>query len=215
MNGPSTGPSIPLWVVALATIVIVSSASSAYAHHIPGATYEGTYYGYFPQLEAPVEGPVKLQVSGDGESINGFEIEHGSQDIPGRPTDPNPDYTCSFAGNWSGEYVGGVAGEPIIHHRFEVKESDGSFFKGKFTRRQTAVGTVRWVKKPPGGCESDVLTWVARTTASPARSEECRAAKAAVRKAQKALKNASGGSARKKAGKRLKKAKKRREDACG
>lgn len=76
---------------------------------------------------------------------------------------------------------------------------------------------------PPFSCDSGTVSWTARTAASPAASEECKVATAAVdsasgelkmakqklRKAEKALKRAKTPSAKKKARSRLRKARAR------
>lgn len=185
-------------VAALATVAMALVASPAGAHHIPGASYTGTFSA------GGTVGTVKFQVSGDGESVTGYSAEAPTE-FPGRSSGP---YACSL----KGESV--LVPEPIIDHEVDFRQSDGSFFKGKFSGRQTASGTLQ-IAVGGGTCKSDVLTWTASTTASPAGSEECKAAKGQVRKAEKALKGARTGRARKKARSRLGKAKKKRKDACG
>lgn len=183
-------------------LVLLTFVPPAAAFHIPGATYNGTHAG---------GGTVSFTLTPDGSGLSNFAI--------GGPVQGN---ICTF----SGSSVNFVQPLPIINHAFN-SSSGTTTLSGSFGGVQQAGGSFRIKTFPPFACDSGTVTWTARTTASPAASEECRNATAAVddlsqrvqkaknkvRKARKAVKRAKTPSAKAKARKRLREAKKRLKEA--
>jgi hypothetical protein len=164
---------------ALTIASVLLAASPAAAFHIPSATYSGTHTG---------GGTVSFQVSADGSQIASWTVRN----VPGTPScfwteaSPAPPFTI-----------------PIVNQAFDDSYSDGSFFRGTFDAVRSASGTLR-LNDPSGPCDTGTVSWKATTTASPAGSQECVAATAALKKATKAFKKAK---------KALKKAKKAQRKA--
>ena len=140
---------------------------------------------------------MKFTVSANGNAVTGYEASLPTQ-FPGIPDGP---FTCTLGPGVQAVYIE----VPIFDREFEFSKSSGSFFKGRFDRLQTAVGTLQFVVGG-GACRSGVLTWTATTTASPAGSEECKSAQTQVAQAQTQVKKAK--KAIRKAKKGVKKAKK-------
>jgi hypothetical protein len=198
-------------LTALALWVFVSPAA---AFHIPGATYNGTH---------AAGGTVSFTLTADGSGLTNFAV--------GGPVQGN---VCTFGGST----INFVQPLPIVNHAFN-SSSGTTTLSGSFPGVQQASGSFRIKTFPPFSCDSGTVSWTARTTASPAASEECKSARAAVddasmklemaerklRKAKKAVKKAKTPSAKNKARSRLrkaraavraaKKAKKQAEQAAG
>lgn len=198
----------------LMTLALLVFVSSAAAFHIPGATYNGTHAG---------GGTVSFTLTADGSGLTNFTI--------GGPVQGN---VCTFGGS----SITFTQPLPIVNHAFS-SSSGPTTLNGSFPGVQQASGSFRIKTFPPFSCDSGTVSWAARTTASPAASEECKSAKAAVdnastklrvaerklRKAKKAVKEAETPSAKEKARSRLrkararvraaKKAKERAEQAAG
>lgn len=182
-------------LVALALLAFVPSAA---AFHIPGATYNGTHAG---------GGTVSFTLTADGSGLTNFAI--------GGPIQGN---ICTFEGST----INFVQPLPIVNHAFN-SASGTTTLNGSFPGVQQASGSFRIKTFPPFSCDSGTVSWTARTAASPAASEECKDANAAVdsasgklkmakqklRKAEKAVKKAKIPSAKKKARSRLRKARAR------
>lgn len=182
-------------LVALASLVFVSSAT---AFHIPAATYNGTH---------AAGGTVSFTLTADGSGLTNFNVGG-----------PVPGNTCTFGGS----SITFTQPLPIINHAFS-SSSGTTTLNGSFPGVQQASGSFRIKTFPPFSCDSGTVSWTARTTASPAGSEECKNATAAVakakaklkaalrklRKAEKALKEAETPSAKDQARSRVKKAKAR------
>jgi hypothetical protein len=79
---------------------------------------------------------------------------------------------------------------PIVNHAFS-SSSGGMTLNGTFSGVQMASGTFRIKSFPPYSCDSGSISWTARTTASPAGSEECKSATAAVDNARTRVKAAA------------------------
>jgi hypothetical protein len=163
-------------------------ATPAQAFHIDGATYNGTH----------AFGTVSFTVTPDGSGISRFGV---SGTIPGN--------TCTFSGSET-TYVQPL---PIVNHAFN-DTSPPLTHSGSFNARQSASGTFRIQTGAPFPCSTGQVSWTASTTASPAGSEECQSAQAAVdaaeqkvKKAKKKLKKAETEEQERKAKKKLKKAK--------
>jgi len=170
--------------IALAGVPVVAAlllASPAAAFHIPGASYSGTVNG---------GGTVSFNVSADGGSVRDLRFEDIDGDI------------CTFT------FVQYNVDLPIAGNGF----SDGGDVTGTFPSVQSARGTLNFsVPVGPGfTCDTGTQSWTARTTASPAGSQECKDATAAVDRAGAAADQAASGAeqAKKKAVKAKKKAKK-------
>lgn len=188
----SYGVARSLWhVVAMlvaATVIQAPFAPSAAAHHIKGATYNGTHAG---------GGTISFVVTGDGSGISSVTATN----VPGD--------SCTFE-SISQQYSTPL---PITNHAFN-DSSPPMTFSGSFPSVQRAQGTLRVTSSNPP-CQTGDLTWNATTSSSPAGSEECQEAKQAVKKAKKALKKADSEQAERKARKKLKRAKRRQQAACG
>lgn len=177
-------------------------ASSATAHHIPGATYNGTHAG---------GGSVSFTVTPDGSGLSSFSV--------GGPVQGN---ICTFGGST----ITFTQPLPIVNHAFN-SSGGTTTVNGSFTGVRQASGNFRIKTFPPFSCDSGPVSWTAGTTASAAGSEECKNAQAAVsaakaklkkaakavRKAKKALKDADTPGEESKAKSRLRKAKARERAA--
>jgi len=186
-------------LVALTFLVLVPPAA---AFHIPGATYDGTHAG---------GGTVSFTVTADGSGISSFTV--------GGPVQGN---ICTFGGST----VTFSQPLPIVNHAFN-SSSGTTTLNGTFGGVQQANGSFRIKTFPPFSCDSGAVTWTARTTASPAGSEECKnsmaavdnasqrvvRAKGKVKKARRAVKKAKTPSAKAKARKRLREAKRKLREA--
>jgi hypothetical protein len=180
----------------LVTLLLLTFSSPAFAFHIPGATYNGTHAG---------GGTVSFTVTADGSGISSFTV--------GGPVQGN---ICTFGGST----ITFAQPLPIVNHAFN-SSSGTTTLNGTFGGVQQANGSFRIKTFPPFSCDSGIVTWTAQTTASPASSEECKNAMAAVdnasqqvdrakrkvKKARRAVKKAETPSAKAKARKRLRKAK--------
>jgi hypothetical protein len=186
--------------VAITTTALIMG-SSAWAHHIPGATYLGTY---------SAGGTVKFTVSADGESVTGYQTGSAPTPIPGTAGGP---FTCTVDGGSAVFVEEPILTKVAIDHEFWFLTPGGTSFKGKFGSRQAASGAYR-IYAGGGACVTPEMTWSARTTASPARSEECRTAKRRVRKAKKAVRKATDARSKAKAKKTLRRARKRQKRVC-
>ncbi len=147
---------------------------------------------------------MSFTLTADGSGLTSFAI--------GGPVQGN---ICTFGGST----ISFVQPLPIVNHAFS-SSSGTTTPSGAFTGVQQASGTFRIKTSPPFSCDSGNVSWTARTTASPASSEECRGATAAVdsaaaklklaegkvRKAERAVKKAKTPDAKKKARSRLRKA---------
>jgi hypothetical protein len=165
-------------------------ATPAAAFHIPGATYTGNH---------SAGGTMSFTVTADGSGLSNFNV-----------VGPIPGNTCTFSGSGT-TYVQPL---PIVNHAFN-DTTPPLTASGSFNARQSATGTFRIQQSgPPVSCTTPTFTWNATTTASPAGSEECKSAQAAVdaaeqkvKKAKKKVKKADDEQEKKKAKKKLKKAK--------
>jgi hypothetical protein len=183
-------------------LALLAFASPAAAFHIPGATYDGTHAG---------GGTVSFTVTADGSGLSSFTV--------GGPVQGN---ICTFGGST----VTFVQPLPIVNHAFN-SSSGTTTLNGTFPGVQQASGSFRIKTFPPFSCDSGTVTWTARTTASPAGSEECKNATAAVdnasrqeakakgklKKASKAAQKAKTPSAKAKARKRRREARKKLNEA--
>jgi hypothetical protein len=129
---------------------------------------------------------------------------------------------CSFGGST----INFIQPLPIVNHAFG-SSSGTTTVNGSFSGLQQAGGTFRIKTNPPFTCDSGTVSWTARTTASPAASEECKAATAAVdsadaklkaaqrqlRQAKKAIKKAKTPAAESRARRRARKARARVREA--
>jgi hypothetical protein len=175
-------------------VVALAVAAPASAHHIPGATYEGQH---------SQGGRVSFTVTSDGEGISSFSA-YG----------PIRGDTCTFGSSGEPITTTYVTPLPIIDNTFE--DTRGPFFKeGTFGDVQQATGTFRATTSGGFRCDSGQLTWTATTTASPARSQECRSATAAVRRARAAVRRARTPRAKRRARARLRRAQARQRANCG
>lgn len=186
---------------ALASILL-ALAPSAVAFHIAGATYNGTHAG---------GGTVSFTVTADGSGLSSFSV--------GGPVQGN---ICTFGGST----VTFVQPLPIVNHAFS-SSSGTTTLNGSFGGVQQAAGSFRIKTFGPFSCDSGTVSWTARTTASPAGSEECRNATVAVenarrkeakaksrfKKASKAVQKAETPSAKAKARKRRREAKRKLNEA--
>jgi hypothetical protein len=184
--------------VGLAALVSLLIASSAMAFHIPGATYNGTHAG---------GGTVSFTVTADGSGLSNFNV--------GGPVQGN---ICTFGGS----SITFTQPLPIVNHAFN-SSSGSTTVSGSFAGVRQASGSFRIKTFGPFSCDSGTVSWTASTTASPAGSEECKEAKAALasakaklrkaekaaRKAEKAVKEADTPGEKSKAKSRLRKAKAR------
>lgn len=186
----------------LVALALLTFAPSAVAFHIPGATYDGTHAG---------GGTVSFTLTADGSGISNFTI--------GGPVQGN---ICTF----SGSSITFVQPLPIVNHAFD-SSSGTTAVNGSFGAVQQASGSFRIKTFGPFSCDSGTVTWTARTSASPAGSEECKSATAAldaanrreakarasVKKANKAVQKAETPSAKAKARKRRREARKKHNEA--
>lgn len=169
-------------LVAVVTTATLMVASTAWGNHIRGATYRGTHDG---------GGTVDFQVSSDGKRITRFK----ATSIQGN--------TCTVGAVES--IFPGSSGPRIDRfHGFEGRADGGRSldFGGAFLVKQRAKGTFFYDSgddpfRPT--CLSKVMNWTARTSASPAGSDECRSAKRFLRKARRALRRATTIRAKRKA----------------
>jgi hypothetical protein len=189
-------------LVSIAAAVCLTFASSAAAFHIAGATYNGTHAG---------GGTVSFAVTPDGSGLSSFSV--------GGPVQGN---ICTFGGS----SITFTQPLPIVNHAFNLSSSSTSV-SGSFTGVQQASGNFRIKTFGPFSCDSGIVPWTASTNASPAGSEECKEARAAlsaakaklrkaqkaVRKAKKAFKEADTPGEESKAKSRLRKAKARERAA--
>lgn len=143
------------------------SASPAAAFHIPWTTYSGTHAG---------GGTVTLTLTADGSGVWNFII--------GGPVAGD---TCTF----SGSTIAFTQPLPIVNHAFSFS-SGTTTLNGSFPGVQQASGSFRLGTFSPFSCDSGTVSWTARTSASPAGSEECKSATAAVDSAKAKLKAARG-----------------------
>jgi hypothetical protein len=169
------------------------AALPAQAYHIPGATYEGTH---------SQGGRVSFTVTSDGEGLSSFSA-YG----------PIRGSTCTFGSSGEPITTTYVQPLPIVDHTFE-DTTQPFFSNGSFREVQGADGTFRARTTSPS-CDTGELTWNASTTASPARSEECRRARAARRRAQRAVRRARSRRARRRAQQRLRRARRTERADCG
>lgn len=181
-------------VVALVTVVSLAGAAPASGYHIAGATYTGTH---------SQGGTVRLSVSSDGKRVTRFKATNIQGD------------TCTVDSSET-TFAPGRGPEIEGHFVSHISNGGGFNFDGPFHRKKAVRGNFFYDSGFSAfgpSCQSiGDVTWRARTTASAARTAECRKAKRAVRRARKALGNASGNKA--KARKKLRKAKKRRKRDC-
>ena len=203
-----------LWAVASVALVAGLIVSSAQAFHIAGATYTGTH---------SKGGTVEFRVSADGRLIEQVRLTS----LPGA------------SGSCTVEEVSWQANAPIENHAFDELSPGYDRLRGSFTGAQKAEGTFF----TGTGCLTGTLSWSATTTASPAGTEECRDAQAAVddalaavkqakkqvKQAKRQVDNAEGPEEKAKAKKKLKRAKRKlskakqqleaasatQEEACG
>lgn len=148
-----------LWVLMGVLVWALTVVPGAYAHQIPGATYRGSL---------PNGGSLEFDVSGDGSSITRVKVT-GKGDV------------CE------GTLEGTGLNLPIANHAFSHPNTDPIAFSGSFPSKQTAQGTLSLdvdVGAPVGHCHAGPVSWTATTTSSPAGSEECKNAVAAVNAAQ-------------------------------
>lgn len=188
----------------LVVLALLAFVPSAAAFHIPGATYNGTHAG---------GGTVSFTLTADGSGLTSFTV--------GGPVQGN---ICTFGGST----ITFVQPLPIVNHAFN-SSSGTTTLNGSFPGVQQASGSFRIKTFPPFSCDSGPVSWTASTTASPAASEECKSATAAVdsasaklkaaeqklRKAEKAVKKAKTPSAKKKARSRVRRARARVRAAKG
>lgn len=186
----------------LVALALLAFVPSAVAFHIPGATYNGTHAG---------GGTVSFTVTADGGGLSSFTV--------GGPVQGN---ICTFGGST----VTFVQPLPIVNHAFN-SSSGTTTLSGAFTGVQQASGSFRIKTFGPFSCDSGNVSWTARTSASPAGSEECRNATAAVdnarrqeakakrrlKKAIKAVQKAETPSAKAKARKRRREARRKLNEA--
>jgi hypothetical protein len=177
-------------VAASAAMLGALFATEAGAFHIPGATYTGTHsYG----------GGVEFTVTPNGEGLSRFAAT-GS--IPGS--------TCTFTGGSTTTYVTPL---PIVNHAFN-DSSQAMPKNGTFGSVQSAEGQFQIRSTGAPSCNSPVVTWNATTTASPANSEECKAATAKVKQAKRKVKQADTPEKKNKAKRKLRKAKQDQQKVC-
>lgn len=161
-------------------LAFLAFVPAAAAFHIPGATYTGTH---------AAGGTVSFTLSADGSGLTSFTVGG-----------PVPGNICTFGGST----VTFVQPLPIVNHAFN-SSSGTTTLNGSFPGVQQASGSFRIKTFPPFSCDSGTVSWTARTSASPAASEECKNATAAVNDASAKLKIAQG--KLRKAAKAVKKAK--------
>jgi len=110
-------------------------------------------------------GEVSFRVALDGTTIRSFRVE---------------DYETEFC---DVEFIQHTAGAPIVNHAFTFSSGLLEFsYSGTFPGVQVAQGTFNDTE-----CDTGTLTWTARTTASPAGSEECIAAQGPATEAEAAF----------------------------
>jgi hypothetical protein len=192
MRGAIARRSLLAAAIGCAALFSAMLAAPAGAFHIPGASYQVSVFG------SPVGG---FTVSADG---SGISEAHTSVPIPGN--------NCTFT-SVSTTYIQPL---PIVNHSFN-DTTPPLTFSGTFNAVRQATGTARISS---GGCTTGTLPFTATTSASPAGSEECKAAQASlasaqkkVKKAKKQVKEAQSPSEKVAAQKKLKKAKKQRQAA--
>jgi hypothetical protein len=179
--------------LAATAVVALGIAAPASAYHIPGATYEGTH---------SEGGRVSFTITDDGDGISSFSA-YG----------PIQGNSCTFGSGGQPATTTYTVPLPIEDHSFS--DTRGPFFKeGTFTGVQQAEGTLQVTTTGGFRCESRQLTWSATTTASPARSEECRRARSAVRRARSAVRRARTPRAKRRARARLRRAQARERANC-
>jgi predicted Zn-dependent peptidase len=189
-----------------AGLVVGVFAVAAQAFHIPGAPYTGSHSASSSLLGPPPPPPpppptpppctpgggaaVELVVSPDGLSVTCIRINN----VPGS--------SCTINFSQTGNI-------PISNHSFSFS-GGGDVWSGSFQSVRSAQGTYR----STSGCITPTVNWTATTNASPAGTEECLNANAAVasaeqavKKAKKKVKKADDQEEKKKAKKKLKKAK--------
>jgi hypothetical protein len=124
-------------------VVVLFVASRADAHHIPGATYNGTVAG---------GSPVSLTVSADGSGITSFTAA-GPLEVG----------DCTFT-----DVAWTYSGTPleIANHSFSDSDDPEMSVSGSFSTVQGAQGTLR-VGDASSACDTGNLAWSATTTAPP------------------------------------------------
>ena len=189
------GPKLLALLAVAAGVLLLASPAASF--HIPDARYRGEPVG-----DAWGSGSrIDFQVSADGKEVKAFA---------GEVFGP----TC---GAWF-KVLGYMypSGLPITNHRFsaprKVMGGTEATFSGEFTKVQFARGHLH-MRHLQSGCELD-LNWTARTTASPAQSEECLNAKEAVKKAEQRLREARSPRAKQRARTQLRIAKDRQRAVC-
>jgi hypothetical protein len=127
--------------LAALTILVLALAAPAAADPIGGATYAGTHSD---------GGRIELTLNADGTRVVSYraDIQHGDCRIVAQ----------GVPGDWPGA--------DIVNGAFEYRLYDAVIFRGSFSDRLNASGTLYVDSNSTPPCNTGTLTWTAKTTAS-------------------------------------------------